>query len=174
MPPAPRVLVEAVRRAGPGARVSAAAVALVAAMAASGCSQAIDAYAGPPLPDSEVATVLGGGFPHLHAVDGRTIKPDPVAGLPDARVPAGRHALVIDYQPCANANNCGLATVTAEVELGSRRAYGIHHAKEGCTVWDSLSAFTRRHETPCRNYLWIADQASGEAVWGEPPPPRVD
>jgi hypothetical protein len=154
--------------------VSVAGVALIAAVAASGCSQAIDAYDGSPLPNSEVATVLGDGFPHLHAVDGRTITPDPVVGPPDARVPAGRHTLVIDYQPCANANSCGLAAITAEVVLESRRAYGIHHAKAGCTVWDSLSAFARRRETPCRNYLWIADQASGETVWGEPPPTRVD
>lgn len=149
-------------------------IATVVCGALSGCSQAIDAYDGAPLPQSEVATVLGGGFPNLHAIDGRTIMPDPVVGPPDARVPAGRHTLVIDYQPCANANSCGLAAVTAEVVLQSQRAYGIYFAKRGCTAWDSLSGFTRRHETPCRNYLWIADRASGEAVWGKAPPPRVD
>jgi len=155
-------------------RLSAAGLALIAATALAGCSGPIDAYDGAPRPDGEVATVLGGGFPNLHAIDGREIVPDPLVGRPDARVPAGRHTLVIDYQPCANANSCGLAAMTAEVVLRARRTYGVHHETAGCTAWDALTGFARRHETPCRDYLWIADRASGEAIWGTAPPPRVD
>lgn len=174
MPPALRILTDAVGRAGPGTRFSAAGAALIAAMALAGCGGSIDAYDGSPRPDGEVATVLGGGFPNLSAIDGREIVPAPLVGRPDARVPAGRHTLVIDYQPCANANSCGLAAVTAEVVLQAQRAYGVRHERAGCTAWDALTGFARRHETPCRNYLWIADRASGEAVWGTAPSVGAD
>lgn len=139
-----------------------------------GCTRTIDAYEGAPLPEAGLATVVGGGLPNVRAIDDTAIHPAPILGRPDARVPAGPHTLVIDYQPCSNANSCGLAAVTAEVVLRPRRAYGIHHVKEGCGVWDALTSFVRRQETPCRNYLWIADQASGEAVWGEGPPASED
>jgi hypothetical protein len=144
-------------------------LALSGMMALSGCSRPIDAYDGAPLADSEVATVRGGGFPNLRAVDEIAIDPDPIVGPPDARIPAGRHTLVIDYQPCSNANSCGLAAATVEVTLQPGRVYEIRHVKESCSFWDALSSFTRTHQTPCRNYLWIEDHASGETIWGQGP-----
>jgi hypothetical protein len=157
-----------------GKRWSVVFLALLGLMFLPGCSSPIDAYKGAPLPDDEVATVLGGGFPKLHSIDDLPITSDPIIGSPDARVPAGAHTLVIDYQPCFNANSCGLAAATAEVVLQRQSAYGIHHVAEGCSAWNALTSFVRERAAPCRNYLWIADQASGETVWGEAPATGAD
>jgi len=89
-------------------------------------------------------------------------------------VPAGPHRLVIAYQPCTNANSCGLEAATADVVLAPGRAYGVRHVAEGCTAWEALTSFLHRQPMPCSNYLWIADRASGEAIWGEEPPAGED
>lgn len=132
-------------------------------------SRQIYAYEGASLSDDKVATVLGGGFPNLRSIDELSIKPNLIFGKPDTKIAAGPHTLVIDYQPCSNANSCGLTSVTADLVLAPGRSYKIRHLKDGCTLWVAVTSVTRRHETPCRNYLWIEDQITGETVWGNAP-----
>ncbi len=145
------------------------ALALIAPTGLAACAGPIDAYEGAPLSDGAVATILGGGLPHLRSVDDRPIAPEPIVGPPDARVPAGARTLVVDYQPCFTATLCGLAAVSAEVVLRPQGVYVIRHETRGCTPWDALASVARRQSKPCRNYLWIAERASGETVWGEAP-----
>ncbi len=134
-----------------------------------GCSQPIVVYAGASLADDKVATVLGGGFPNLRSIDELSIKPNLIFGKPDTKLAAGPHTLVIDYQPCSNANSCGLTSVSADVVLERGQIYEIRHSKTGCTSWLAHTAFMLSQETPCRNYLWIEDQITGETVWGNAP-----
>ena len=134
-----------------------------------GCSQPIHAYEGASLSDDKIATIVGGDFPNLQSIDEVSIEPNLIVGKPDARIPAGPHTLVIDYQPCSNANSCGLTSVTADVDLEPGQTYEIRHLKDGCTLWVAVTSLTRRQETPCRNYLWIEDQMTGETIWGDAP-----
>lgn len=133
------------------------------------CSQPVYLAEGDTLVDGQSATVLGGGLPSLRSVDGEDIPPNFVAGMPDTVLAAGQHSLVIDYQPCANANSCALVSVPAEVVLEAGHRYDIRHRKFGCTLWSAVTAFTRLQEIPCRNYLWIEDHETGAAVWGTAP-----
>ena len=89
--------------------------------------------------------------------------------MPDTKIAAGPHTLVIDYQPCSNVNSCGLMSVSADVVLERGQIYEIRHFKAGCPSWATHTAFILSNETPCRNYLWIEDQITGETVWGNAP-----
>ncbi len=133
------------------------------------CSQPVHLPDGSPPLGGQSATVSGGGFPNLRSVDGEAVPPNLVAGRPDAIVAPGGHSLVIDYQPCTDANSCALTSVTAEVVLEPGRDYDIRYRKDGCSLWVAVTAFVRKQEMPCRTYLWIEDRGTGAAVWGVAP-----
>ncbi len=144
-------------------------LALIGLIVFPGCSQPVHVHEGASLADDKVATISGGGFPNLRSIDEQAIAPKPIAGNPDTLIAAGPHTLVIDYQPCSNANSCGLTSVAADLVLAPGRSYKIRHLKDGCTLWVAVTSVTRRHETPCRNYLWIEDQGTGQAIWRHAP-----
>ncbi len=144
-------------------------LALIALAVVPACSQPVHISDSAPRAAETLATVSGGGFPNLRSVDGEAVPPNLVAGRPDAIVAAGGHSLVIDYQPCTDANSCALTSVTAEVVLEPGRDYDIRYRKDGCSLWVAVTAFVRKQETPCRNYLWIEDRGTGAAVWGAAP-----
>ncbi len=145
-------------------------LALIGVAVLPACSQPVHVPGAAPPAGDRLATVSGGGFPNLRSVDGVAVPPNLVAGKPAAVMAGGTHSLVIDYQPCSNANSCALASVAAEVILAPGGSYEIRHRKDGCTPWAAVSAFTRKRETPCRNYLWIEDRETGAAIWGTAPP----
>lgn len=147
-------------------------LALIGLIVFPGCSQPVHLHEGAPLADDQIATILGGGFPNLRSVDDQAVAPEPIAGKPDTLTAAGPHTLVIDYQPCSNANSCGLTSVAADVVLAPGRSYQIRHLKDGCTLWVAVTSFTRIHATPCRNYLWIEDHSTGQPIWGIVPVDR--
>jgi len=147
-------------------------LALIGLIVFPGCSQPVHVPERASLADGKVATISGGGFPNLRSIDDQAIAPDPIAGKPDTLTAAGPHKLVIDYQPCSNANSCGLTSVAADVVLAPGGSYQIRHLKDGCTLWVAVTSFTRRHATPCRNYLWIEDQSTGQPIWGNVPAGR--
>jgi hypothetical protein len=134
-----------------------------------GCSQPILVSEGASLADDKVATISGGGLPNLRSIDEESIEPNLIAGKPGTIIAAGPHTLVIDYQPCSNANSCGLTSVIADVVLEPGQFYEIRHLKAGCTLWVAVTSIARSEDTPCRNYLWIENQATGETVWGNVP-----
>ncbi len=134
-----------------------------------GCTQAVAVHDAASLPDDEVATILGGGFPNLRSVDQVPLEPHIFTVRPDAKIPAGSHTLLIDYQPCWNSNLCGLTSVGANVVLQPGQSYEIRHRSAGCNLWVALTTIVRSEAIPCRNFLWIEDQATGETIWGNAP-----
>ena len=138
-------------------------------IAVSGCTQAVAVHDAASLPDDEVATILGGGFPNLRSVDQVPLEPQLFTGRPDAKIAAGSHTLLIDYQPCWNSNLCGLASVNANVVLQPGQSYEIRHRTAGCNLWVTLTTIVRSETIHCRNFLWIEDQATGEIIWGSAP-----
>jgi len=138
-------------------------------IAVSGCTQAVAVHDSASLPDDEVATIVGGDFPNLQSVDQVSLEPGLFTLRPDATIPAGSHTLLIDYQPCRNSNLCSLTSVGANVVLEPGQSYEIRHRTVGCNLWTALTAIVRSEIIPCRNFLWIEDQATGEAIWGNAP-----
>ena len=138
-------------------------------VAVSACSQTVGVRDANSLPDGEVATILGGGLPNLRAVDRVSVERRPILGKSDARVAAGSHTLLIDYQPCWNSNLCGLRTVEATVVLQPGRSYEIRHRAVGCSLWRALTAIGRSAPLACRNFLWMEDRATGTVIWGDAP-----
>ena len=134
-----------------------------------GCTQAVAVHDAALLPDDKVATILGGGFPNLQSVDQVPLEPHLFTGRPDAKIPAGSHSLLIDYQPCWNSNLCGLTSVSANVVLQPGQSYEIRHRTAGCSLWVALTTIVRSETIHCRNFLWIEDQATGETIWGSAP-----
>ncbi len=134
-----------------------------------GCTQAVAVHDAASLPDDKVATILGGGFPNLQSVDQVPLEPHLFTGRPDAKIPAGSHSLLIDYQPCWNSNLCGLTSVSANVVLQPGQSYEIRHRTAGCSLWVALTTIVRSETIHCRNFLWIEDQATGETIWGSAP-----
>ena len=138
-------------------------------IAGAGCTQAVGVREAASLPDGEVATILGGGFPNVREVDRVPVRVDLFLGKPDVRVAGGPHTLVIDYQPCWNSNLCGLTTSEATVDLEPGRSYEIRHRTAGCNLWRALTAIGRRMPIPCRNFLWMEDRSTGQVIWGDAP-----
>lgn len=144
-------------------------LALFTLIAVLGCTQAVAVHDAASLPDDKVATILGGGFPNLQSVDQVPLEPHLFTGRPDAKIPAGSHSLLIDYQPCWNSNLCGLTSVSANVVLQPGQSYEIRHRTAGCSLWVALTTIVRSETIHCRNFLWIEDQATGETIWGSAP-----
>lgn len=144
-------------------------LALFTLIAVLGCTQAVAVHDAASLPDDKVATILGGGFPNLRSVDQVPLEPHLFTGRPDAKIPAGSHSLLIDYQPCWNSNLCGLTSVSANVVLQPGQSYEIRHRTAGCSLWVALTTIVRSETIHCRNFLWIEDQATGETIWGSAP-----
>ena len=147
-------------------------LALIGLAVVPACSLPLHVHDGAPVANEIPAVVSGGGFPNLRSVDGEPVPANLVAGKPDTVMAAGAHSLVIDYQPCSNANSCALASVTAEVVLAPGREYDIRHQRDGCTPWAALTGFVRKRETPCRNFLWIEERETDATVWGTAPAGR--
>jgi hypothetical protein len=142
-------------------------------IAGAGCTRSVGVREAASPPDGEAATILGGGFPNLRAVDRVPVKSGLLLGKPDVRVAAGPHTLLIDYQRCWNSNLCGLTTAEATVDLQSGRAYEIRHRAAGCSLWLAVTAIGRSKPVPCRNFLWMEDRATGRVIWGTSPPEVV-
>ena len=142
---------------------------LLVMIAVAGCTQAVGVREAASLPDGDVATILGGGYPNLRSVDQVSLEPHLFLGKPDAKVSAGPHTLLVDYQPCWNSNLCGLTTAEAKVVLQPGQTYEIRHRAVGCNIWVALTAIGRSEPIPCHNFLWIEDRATGEAIWGDTP-----
>ena len=134
-----------------------------------GCAQPIAVREAASLPDDEVATIVGGGLPNVRSVDQVPLGSRVIVRRPNARVPAGSHVLMIDYQPCSSSISCGLTSVKAKVVLQPGQSYKIRHRAAGCSFWLAVAAVARSEAKPCRNFLWIEDRASGETIWGLAP-----
>jgi hypothetical protein len=145
------------------------ALVLLAGWAVAACAENIQAYEGAPLPSDRVATVAGGGLPSLVSVDGKRVGSNAPLGQPQVDLLPGPHRLVIRYQPCSTYNNCGLADVTAEVVLQEGGSYALRQAVKGCSFLEGLAWFLPGEADRCTNFLWIEDEASNLAIWGERP-----
>ena len=145
------------------------ALVLLAGCALAACAESIQAYEGAPLPSDWVATVAGGGLPSLVLVDGKRVGSIALLGQPQVDLLPGPHRLVIRYQTCSTYNNTGLADVTAEVVLQEGGRYALRQAVKGCSFLEGLAWFLPGEADHCTNFLWIEDEASNLAIWGERP-----